>query len=48
MNFIKELNPSYILPSREILFERLIKEKLNKVNYKVSEELKNENNLTLG
>ena len=48
MDFIKELNPSYILPSREILSGRLIEEELSKVNYKVSEELKNENNLTLG
>jgi hypothetical protein len=48
MDFIKELNPSYILPSREILSGRLMEEELSKVNYKVSEELKNENNLTLG
>ena len=48
IDFIKELNPSYILPSREILSERLIEEELSKVNYKVTEELQNENNLTLG
>jgi hypothetical protein len=48
VEFIKELNPSYKLPSREVLSGRLIEEELSKVNYKVFEELQNENNLTLG
>ena len=48
VKLIKELNPSYKLPSREFLSGRLIEEELGRVNYKVTEELKNENNLTLG
>ena len=37
-----------MLLSRELLTERLIEEELSKVNFKVVEELKNKNNLTLG
>lgn len=48
VELIKELNPSYTLPSREVLSGRLMEEELSRVNYKVTEELKNENNLTLG
>ena len=48
VKLIKELNPSYKLLSREFLSGRLIEEELGRVNYKVTEELKNENNLTLG
>ncbi len=45
MNLIQKLN---IFPLKEILSERLIEEELSKVNYKVNEKLKNENNLILG
>ena len=48
VKLIKELNPFYKLLSREFLSGRLIEEELDRVNYKVTEELKNENNLTLG
>lgn len=48
VDLIKELNPSYTLPPREFLSGRLIEEELSRVNYKVTEELKNESNLTLG
>jgi hypothetical protein len=48
MDFIKELNPSYNLPSREVLAGRIMEEELARVNHKISEELKHEKNLTLG
>lgn len=48
VDFIKELNPSYTLPSREVLVGRLLEQELARVNNKVSEELKDEKNLTLG
>ncbi len=47
MNLIKELNLSYILLLRKILCSKLIEEKLNRINYKVTEKLKNKNNFTL-
>lgn len=48
VDFIKELNPSYNLPSRALLSGRLLEEELSKVNSSVANELKNEKNLTLG
>lgn len=48
VELLKLLNPSYTPPSRELLTGRLMEEELSKVNFKVAEELKNENNLTLG
>lgn len=47
IELLKMLNPSYKPPSRELLSERLMEEELSKINYKVSEELKDEYNLTL-
>jgi len=47
VDLIQELNPSYIFLLREVLSERLIEEKLSKVNYKVNKKLRNEDNLTL-
>jgi len=47
VNLIKELNLSYILLLRKILCSKLIEEKLNRINYKVTEKLKNKNNFTL-
>jgi hypothetical protein len=41
VELLRLLNPSYILPSRELLIKRLIEEELSKVNFKVAEELKN-------
>ena len=41
VELIKELNPSYTLPSREVLSGRLIEEELSRVNYKITKELKN-------
>jgi len=48
VDFIKELNPSYMLPSREVLVGRLLEQELGRVSNKVSEDLKDEKNLTLG
>ena len=48
VELLKLLNPLYMSPSRELLTGRLMEEELSKVNFKVAEELKNENNLTLG
>lgn len=48
IELLKLLNPSYTPSSRELLTGRLMEEELCKVNFKVAEELKNENNLTLG
>lgn len=48
IDLIKELNPSYNLPSRELLSGRFLEEELSKVNISVTNELKYEKNLTLG
>lgn len=48
IDFTKELNPSYNLPSRELLSGRFLEEELAKVNNNIENELKNERNLTLG
>lgn len=48
VDLIKELNPSYSLPSRELLSGRFMEEELAKVNANVENELRNEKNLTLG
>jgi len=48
VEFLRLLNPSYMLLLRELLIKRLIEKELSKVNFKVVEKLKNENNLTLG
>lgn len=48
VDFIKELNPSYTLPSREVLIGRLLEQELARVNNNVSKDLKDEKNLTLG
>ena len=48
VDFLNELNPAYKTPTREYLSNRLMKEELAKVNYKINEELKNSSNLTLG
>lgn len=47
VELLKLLNLSYMPPSRELLTGRLMEEELSKVNFKVAEELKNENNLIL-
>ena len=48
VDFLKELNPAYHPPSRDLLSNRLIEEQLAKVNYKVEQELRHATNLTLG
>ena len=48
VDFLKELNPAYHPPSRDLLSNRLIEEELAKVNYKLEQELRYATNLTLG
>jgi hypothetical protein len=48
VDLIKELNPSYTLPSRELLSGQFLEEELSKVNLSIENELKTEKNLTLG
>jgi hypothetical protein len=48
VDFLKELNPAYHPPSRDLLSNRLIEEELAKVNYKLEQELHHATNLTLG
>ena len=48
IDFLKELNSSYNLPSRDTLTNRLLKRELGYVNLKVSKELDSTENLTLG
>ena len=48
VNFIKELNSGYELPTREVLANQLLERKLTHVNSKIRSEINKENNLTLG
>ena len=48
INFVKELNASYELPTREYLSNQLLERELAMVNSNVNSVIKNGNNLTLG
>lgn len=47
-DFVQELNASYDLPSRELLSNRLFEDELGSINSKVTKELNQINDLTLG
>lgn len=48
INFVKELNAGYNLPTRETLSIRLLERELAQVNDRVKSEIEKESNLTLG
>lgn len=48
INFVKELNAGYELPTREFLAGQLLERELAQINSKVKSEIEKENNLTLG
>ena len=48
INFIKELNSAYKLPTREFLSDQLLERELAMVNSNVTTVIKNGTNLTLG
>jgi hypothetical protein len=45
---LKQLNPAYDPPSREVFVNRHFETELTKINKKIHDELQHENNLTLG
>ncbi|GBC52231.1 ribonuclease H-like domain-containing protein [Rhizophagus irregularis DAOM 181602=DAOM 197198] len=47
INFIKELNARYNIPTREVLVNQLLERELAQVNFKVNSKLEKETNLTL-
>ncbi|GBC21028.1 ribonuclease H-like domain-containing protein [Rhizophagus irregularis DAOM 181602=DAOM 197198] len=47
INFIKELNARYNIPTREVLVNQLLERELAQVNFKVNSELEKKTNLTL-
>jgi hypothetical protein len=48
INFIKELNDGYDLPTRKMLASQMLERKLAQVNNKVKTEIESETNLTIG
>ena len=48
INFVKKLNALYDPPSCELLDGRLFENELDYVNLKITKELENSSNLTLG
>src|SRR3954451_10569065 len=48
INFVKELNAGYDLPTREYLAGQLLERELAQINSKVKSEIEKESNLTLG
>ena len=48
IDFIKELNAAYNLPSQDYLSGRLFKRELTNVNENIRSDLSKQNNLTLG
>src|SRR5204863_1330336 len=48
INFVRELNGGYNLPTREILAGQMLERELAQVNSKIDAELNKEENLTLG
>ena len=48
INFVKELNAGYDLPTREYLSDHLLERELATVNSNANNVIENENNLTLG
>jgi hypothetical protein len=48
IDFLKELNSAYIPPSHDLLTNRLFEDELGFINSKVSKELEQTENLTLG
>ncbi|EXX59545.1 hypothetical protein RirG_188090 [Rhizophagus irregularis DAOM 197198w] len=48
IDFLKELNADYDLPTREYLSGRLLETELCNVNEKMNEDIMNQHNLTLG
>ena len=48
IDFIKELNAAYNLPSRDYLSGRLLERELTNVNENIQSDLSKQNNLTLG
>ena len=48
INFVKELNAAYELPTREYLSNQLLERELTMVNSNVNSVIENGNNLTLG
>ena len=45
---LKEMNPSYNPPTRELLSGRIFEQQLSRVNNKVTDILSQQKNLTLG